>query len=243
MSSSFQQTNFGDEAESFEVFDSLTEALAHIDSYDPAQNNTHVLLEAERRLQVALANDGDAQYHKAQYFQGIVSYLKGNSDEAIRRFESMSESVSSSILKDEIAYNLAAAYTDARKWQDAIKKFREVIQNTAGVEKPSQDRCELRLIAQAALAHSYAKQIVELRSQGENQKLIDEYSAQIEKQYESAQHAARQVLDRDVVKEAEQLIREAYQIVGRATATIELLPAESRRKRWKASRIFSWFAS
>ena len=249
MSSSFQQTNF-EETESFEAFHSVTEALEHIDSYNPAQNNTAVLAEAEKRLKDALADNADPRYRKAQYFQAIVSYLKGNSEEAIKRFESMSESAPKSILKDEVAYNLAAAYTEVGKWDEAIKKFNEVITSTASIEESSQDNHELGLMAHVGLAHSYAKQIEELQAQSKKlqeqedktaapniEKQIHENAHRIIKEYESARAEAKKVVDADVVKEAERVIREIYANPGFwiRPETIELLPAKPAKKRWKFS--------
>jgi tetratricopeptide (TPR) repeat protein len=249
MSSDFQQRRSGEKLESFEAFDSVTEALEHIDSYNPAQNNTDVLWEAEKSLEVALMDQGDPSYRKAQYFQAMVSYLKGESAKAIERFELMSESGAKSILKEELAYNLAAAYAEAGRWDDAIKKFQDVITNTA--EKSGQDNYELRLFARAGLAHCYAKQIDDfqeklksVREVGEStvaaalyEQQINRNSAQIQTQYASAKHDARKVLDPEVVKEAEQVIREAYKSAPWAGfETVELLPADPPKKRWKISR-------
>jgi tetratricopeptide (TPR) repeat protein len=239
MSSSIQPTNSAVETESFEAFDRVTEALEYIDSYNPQLNNKSVFEEAEKSLKAALDEKAaDPNYHKAKYFQAMVSYLKGSeSDEAVRNFQRLSDS-SPNAIEDELAYNLGAAYTHAGRWDDAIQKFNEVTGTANGNSKKSgSNDPELRLFARAGLAHSYAGLIKQVRKEAvsseiKNENLIKEYSAQIRKQYEFGRLDAGAVFDTKLVKEAEQVIREAYKTVDESGAEfIELLPAQPSEKK------------
>jgi tetratricopeptide (TPR) repeat protein len=249
-----QQTDFVEETESFEAFDLVTEALEHIDSYNPSEKNVGVLREAEKRLTEALADDKDPHYLKARYFRAMVSYLENEPGKAIEQFEQMGEVPSDSAFGKELGYNIAAAYSAARKWEAAIKKFDEVIKKTEGdFEKNRKDDPELRLLARAGMALSYAGRIGEVKSRlkdlkgekGEeaaasrtrNEERVKEYSVKIEEHYRLGRLDAGKGVDREIVKEAEQIIREAYtKVEGRTSdEIIELLPAEAPKKRREIS--------
>jgi len=245
------QEYLAEETDSFEAFDLVTEALESIDSYDPSRKNVEVLKKAQSLLTEALSDGKDPEYLKARYFQAIASYMEGKPEEAIGLFGELLEKVNpGSAFGQELGYNTAAAYSAAGNWEVAIARFDEVIRRTQGDPKMNRrDNPELRLLARAGRALSYAGRIgaVEIRlerlrdeegegvadSKRRNEERIKKYSDEIKEQYKLARADAKKVLDREVVKEAEQVIHEAYEKLkgGAGYEVVELLPAEAPKKR------------
>jgi tetratricopeptide (TPR) repeat protein len=242
-----QGTDVIQETESFEAFECVAEALEYLDSYDAAKKNVEVLQQAKERLHEALADGNDPGYMKARYFRAMVHYLEGNPRAAITQFEQMGRMTLDSAFGKELSYNIAAAYNAAGEWEAAIPKFGDVIKNTHySPEESTNYNSELRLLARAGLAFSYAGQFErlegarpqELRSSGKrDEERIKEYSRMIEEQYQFAKDDARKVVDRDTVKESEQIFREAYTIVEgqNADRIVELLPAEAPTTKRRSS--------
>jgi tetratricopeptide (TPR) repeat protein len=241
-----ERTTFIQETESFEAFDLVTEALEYIDSYDAEKKNTEVLREAEASLIKAFEQDKDRPYLKAQYFRAMVCYLKGEPVDALKEFAQIDQVNRESPFGKELSYNIAASHTAAGQWKAAIKKFDEVIKTTqANPKKDMNDDSRLRLLARAGLALSYAGQFErpedekQLSPSGKrDEERIKEYSRMIEDQYQLAKDDARKVVDRDTVKESEQILREAYTIVeGRnAERVVELLPVEAPKTKRRTSK-------
>lgn len=240
-----QRTDFIQETESFEAFDLVTNALEKIDSY-AVSKNVKVLQEADDSLTEALADGVDPNYLKARYFRAMVRYLQGKPRDALSQFEQMGRVNPESALGKEVSYNIAAAYSALRDWNNAISGFREVI-------KITQSDSEVRLLARAGLAMSYAGHIGEIRrrlteleeqesgaaiaSRKRNEQRVKRYFVLIERQYRRAQSDAQKVSDQRVVEESEQIFRESYaEVEGqRADRLIELVPAAPKKRR----RIFN----
>ena len=245
-----QRTDFIEETESFEAFELVTEALEDIDSYDAAKKNVEVLKQAKERLNEALKDDNDPRYLKARYFRAMVRYLEGEPRDAITQFEQMGRVTLDSAFGKELSYNIAAAHHAAGQWKAAIQKFDEVIKNTQdSPEKNTNDNSELRLLARAGLASSYGGQFERpegekeqelIASRKRDEERVKEYSRMIEEQYQLAKDEAVKGVDREVVKESEQIFREAYtKVEGETDRIVELLPAEApkRRRRISARKI------
>jgi tetratricopeptide (TPR) repeat protein len=247
-----QRTDFLKETENFEAFDLVTEALEQIDSYDGSKKNVEVLREAYDRLRKARDDNNDPKYFKARYFQAMILYLENNPSEAISQFRELGDITSNSALGRELRYNIAAAYNASGNWEEAIKRFDNVIINT--LEKNSEADAEVLLLSRAGFALSCADGITEIKarlkemepqrreeapdSSPSSEERIADYSWKIEQQYKLAKEAARNVVDMRVLKKSEQIFKIAYtQIEGQASDTIiELRPAEVQKKKRRVTK-------
>lgn len=252
MSSILRQKFLDEETDNFEAFDYITEALEKIDSYHRSEKNEAVLDEADKLLSQAQELDGKRRYVKAEYLRAMVSYLKGDSEYAIGRFQELRGASRDASFNDELAYNLAAAYSHGRRWRDAVREFNGVLNR----EEASPD---LRLIARAGKALVYAERVAEIeqrqrrltREEGieaaretekETRRRVKRDSRRIDRQHDSIKKelGAREGgegFDRDMVKEAEKILRNAYRRTkGRAAnKAVRLLPPEPPKKRRELS--------
>jgi tetratricopeptide (TPR) repeat protein len=252
MSRLLQQRFLDEETENFEAFDCVTEALEKIDSYKRSEKNENVLDEADNLLSRAQKLNGERRYIKAEYLRAMVSYLRGNSEDAISRFQELRGASGDASFNDELAYNLAAAFSEDRRWRDAVREFNGVI-NRKGVSP------NLRLIARAGKALVYAQRVTQVkwrlrrrareegaeaeRAKKEDARRVKRDSRRIDRQHDSikeelGEREGGEGFDREVLEETEEILREAYMRARRYVATreIKLLPPEApKKKRWRLS--------
>ncbi|HYJ89008.1 MAG TPA: tetratricopeptide repeat protein [Pyrinomonadaceae bacterium] len=197
----------------YDVFELVTDALEYVDKYEKSKDK-RLLKQARDRLKRTLKID--PRHFKGRYFQAMVYYLDGNTKDAIKQFNELLHEVESKPLANEISYNLAAAHSEARDWQQAINLFNKTINNTR--HHPA-----LNLLARAGLVKTHA----EAKHSG-----AAEYVAEIVSEPEIEAHYVEihRILSLNPFRWLLSLIRGKKRIDKKVREKVEELIADARAK-------------
>jgi hypothetical protein len=175
--------------------------------------------------------EADKAYFKARYFQAVVKYLQGEHRLAIDNFYGLETNLDSEV-GQEIRYNIAVANynlavsdrSKPRSLEAAISEFKEVVDKA--------DDPEIKLLARAGLALSYAKQN-EYLGKVDRRTGIEENSREIEIQHEKIKRTLASTQERFI---SDEVVKEVKLIMDQALNEDVGLPRRRRRTVWRLLR-------
>jgi tetratricopeptide (TPR) repeat protein len=167
-----------------QAFDLYTMAKRRVSRYERTLNAVE-LDEAIKNLDSAI--NADSNFFKPANFKGIIYDLKGQSDEAIRQFDSILDQSPAS-LKDEVEYNKAVA-----KYHCYGESFiKEAIDILEGLDRRLQPNGRLSLLVKAVLSQSYAMMVFHSR-RSNNEKDVVLFSNNAEEKANEALRLANEL--------------------------------------------------
>ena len=166
-----------------QAFDLYTMARRRVSRYERTLN-TAELDEAINNLDRAIT--ADTNFFKPANFKGIIYDMKGQSNEAIKQFDSILEQSPAS-LKDEVEYNKAVANYHCY-FESFIKKAIAILE---GLDSRLRPKGRLPLLVKAVLAQSYAMMVFHSMRRN-NQNEVELFSNKVEEKANEALRLANE---------------------------------------------------